>query len=394
MKAFLLACILLISSFVLAQEQPSGEPARSDKIADARRNLTDYFLDSNVTMVSQYVKYLCFKLESDDYLALYPEEKWLLYVFLGEYDSLFQSITLYDKRNLDKIPPEPDILYEKLLEKTALRRNAILLKAQSLGLNSEQRAFLPLLFDYCFLDTKSQTISQEQLNDSASRFMNIYPNAVTNPFIRNYIQYILVLKPWSFGFDLGGSLNIVTGDMYKTFSHQGGLCVGFDASYRKFTGFLRLNLDFGRTRDSVLFSDYLWEKHKPANNILCELSLSYPLNVNKRTRLLPFAGIGTTRIYPENPNQTDDDTYAENPYSLDAFCWVGGINFDYRFGKTYLITENEIDFVPSSFYIRFRYSLYVSQFTGDKIIYNGYVHNISVSVFGLFERMKYIQDNK
>jgi len=391
MRITIIFFIILITTTLQAQVADTVPYTRADSIADARAFLHDYFLENDTVNVALYFNYLNSELESEEYLALYPEEKWFLWMYLHQYDSVFNSILKHENRNLNKITPQADMLYDKLLEKTAARKAEILRESgRYTGLNAAGHDFLPLLLDYCFLGSTFETRNQQQLNADAEVYLKNFPQSAYRSFTRKYVQFVLKLKPWSFGVNAGLTFNYTDGKLHNTFSHQGGFNFGVDLAYHKVTGFVRLNLAWGQTRDSVEFSDFLWKRHKLVNSLMAEFALSYPITFKQGHRLMPFAGIGSISLSPRNPNKTDENPDASNPYSLDAFCWVGGINFDYRLGQPDLSQTDDGNYQRTSGFIRFRYSLYATQFSKSKKEYNGYVHTISIGLHGFIERLNYV----
>jgi hypothetical protein len=386
MKPFLFFTLFLISLTLFAQEKPISDSARSIAISESRRYLMEEFLRNDMNTVGEAMQYLCRELETKEYLALYPEEKWMIWLYLQQYDSLFSAVRDYDKREINKIEPEPDELYTQLLGKTSACREAILKQIDRKDVpDASNLDFLPLLLDYCCLGTDYETLDQEKLNNAATKYMATYPLSAFNPFIKKYVQFILTQKDWTFGADIATGMNIIDGRMHNTFSHQGGFGFGFDLAYKKITGFFRLNIDFGRTRDTIHFSNFTWNKHKLANNLMGELSFGYPLKLSPKIKLLPFAGIGMTSLYPRNPNKTDENPDAANPYHINAFCWVGGLTLDYKLGKSSPLQLVGSSYQKNTGYLRIRYSIYQTEFSPSRKAYNGYIHNISVGLQGFIE---------
>ena len=391
MKPLLLSLLLLCVVALEAQEGVIPDTARYSKIREARRAVTEYFLENDMQLVRETMLYLSRDLETDSMLALFPEEKWLLWIYLEAYDSVFAGVREYDRRKVGKVAPEEDVLYDRLVENTAVNREAILKpEGKLLKLSSADRDFIPLLLDYCFLGTAYETMNQEQLNKAAELYLAKFPETSFKTFIRKYVQFILKRQRWTLGADIALSMNVVDGNMHHTFSHQAGGGFGIDLAYRKVTTCFRMNFDFGRTRDTVHFSSFTWNRHKLTNNIMAELSFGYPLRLSERIRLLPFAGMGLTSLYPRNPNRSDENPDATNPYHITAFCWVGGMSFDYRLGKPNITNAGGNKYERNSGYLRFRYSIYETRFSPSRKELNGYIHNITIGLQGFVEWFDYI----
>ncbi len=149
-------------------------------------------------------------------------------------------------------------------------------------------------------------------------------------------------------FDLG--VGTLTNTLNRYFSNNFNLAFGFDLAYLDCIFFLRATLGFCSVKKDIEYKNRQWPEKLSTGLAIGDLAIGYPLIDNKKSRIIPFAGINYINFSP----LSNQDKYEE--HHIGKFAYSLGLNYDYKLIKTINImsTFNE----KSAWFIRTR--VYVS----------------------------------
>ncbi|MBK9335145.1 MAG: hypothetical protein IPM98_00610 [Lewinellaceae bacterium] len=136
---------------VAVATQTDSLPAPAINIAQCRQNLHRAFARNDRPDVQYWLDSLR-RLEDDRYLALYWDERWLLYLWLENYAPLLLEVaqhnSLAETLEMYKLPPPKDSLFDLLDTRMYEDRLYLFDQVRKGWLTAEERAFSALLVNY------------------------------------------------------------------------------------------------------------------------------------------------------------------------------------------------------------------------------------------------------
>jgi len=394
---FLLFCICLwpnlfgqsdsLKKAILNYQDPKEEIIRK-----GRKMILDKFLENDKKKVGEILDYLKNNEEDKDYLAFYPVEKWLIYFWTGEYETIIRDVahsdSVYIKALNRKVLPPQDLLLQNLKEKLREQRIDIKDQIKSSKLNDTEKDFLILNFDFSLVDYDHKDITQDSLNLAANKFLLAYPNSKFEDFTRKYIRHEFKPSKWGYAFEFFSGYGTFTSNLGKNFKNNVPIGVAFDISYKNFILYLRGYIGFSKTTDSISFKKGTWRKGDQVRIFLPEASLGYVAFENKLFKMAPFVGISSTSVSPTDHDKDKIPEYKN--VGLDfTTTYTFGFNIDFKLGKTNIPIAS-MKREESYWFIRIRYAYNKPQFDWKYSGFNGDFHYLTIGIGGFGRTIKIV----
>lgn len=371
-----------IRNFILTYRDP-----KTEIISKGRRLIFDKLLQNDTSKVREVVDYLENE-EDENYLALYPQEKWMLYYWTGQYEKVLENLPssqrhYYGRFFFRGFYPDADPVLHKLVEVVKGSKDEIVRHIKASALSDTDKDFLALNLDYQLSGLSYRSNNNPVAGTEA--FLKVHPNSAYETYVRRNIKQEVVRSKWGLGFEFFSGYGILTNDLKTHFKNTVPVGVGFDVAYKNFTLYLRDFIGFSRTKDSLHFPAGIWKKGAQARIYLPEASLSYPLLESRRFKLSPFAGIASCSFAPtendRNKNLVNDDV--ELKFTT---AYTFGLNVDWKLGKSYsgLVAANE----DAYWFLRIRYAFNSPQFKNKYTGFNGNLHAVTIGIGGFGRPVK------
>lgn len=161
-----------------------------EKIAEARQLLRAAFLLSDDSTTNAWLDTLTLRLESRELAATYPEERWLLWYWIGRYDRIFGDLDSFNTETVwlqqQKTQPPNDSLIHVLDEISSVNQHALFGKIRTANLSAEEKAFAALHLEY-LLSPRPTPAQVEDQDDKALLFLEKFPRSRFRPYMRDYL---------------------------------------------------------------------------------------------------------------------------------------------------------------------------------------------------------------
>jgi hypothetical protein len=263
-------------------------------------------------------------------LWLWPNERLLLAFWLGDYQSAEAFLVpgpVSDDGPRPYLPPS-DLLFRRIQEASAGRREQLKQGIRSSGLDADRRYFLLLLFDYLLkLDPLSRE-EQLELNRAAKYFILRFPSSS----YRSYVDRVIVSpaprpSPWGWGLDLGPAYTVFFGELRRSYTDSFGFTCGVDVAYKRLVTYLRMQRTT-LTTSGHYSSGGVWDSGTVADVIWPELGVGYLVAASRRFKLAPFAGAGLPWFLLESYQTPIMELHP----SLSMLNYNAGMELDFRWG--------------------------------------------------------------
>ncbi len=363
------------------------DDSRSTLISKGRNLLLDNFMAGDISKVREIKDYLVENADKD-YITFYPVDYWFILYWTGDYMELAEDIRGYDSTRLDnyskRIRPMPDMLYDKLLEKSLENESRLKREIGEAGLDEETRQFLTLNLDYLFLESRKDDYKLDTLNEQAGEFLDHYSSGRYGEFTRQYIRYKMVPKNWGITFEFFTGYGFFKGNLSEHYTNNIPFGVAFDICYKNFELYLRDYIGFNKTRQDKVYSLGTFEKGSRTMVFLPEASLGYVMYNDNRLKVSPFAGIGAMDISPSTADTEKTPELKEVNLKFNTTT-MAGINFDIKFGP-----QRTPQFRPKASYgfMRVRYALNFPQFGKKYDGMEGTMHYVTIGFGGMARGLK------
>ena len=328
-------------------------------------------------------------MQTEDYVALYPGEQWMIMYWTGEYEQLPEMILQIDQEFLEKfarrIAPKQDLLYTKLIERSWDQLEMLEDKINNSKLDIKSKDFLLLHLNFMVSGEPLMKLPQEEVNTMASLYLETHPDSAYEDYIRKNIRYEFSPSKWGLGFEFFSGYGIFSGELSEMYNNHGVLGVAFDVEYNKFTLYLRNYIGFAKTKQEREVAGVRWSKNSSAEMFFPEASIGYTVMENDKIKLSPFAGIGAADI---GPILTDTEARPELELLEVGFSpsYTVGLNLNIKLGwKVDPLLSLKED--KSYWFLRLRYGYTMPQFN-DYPMHSGNVHQITIGIGGMYRGMK------
>lgn len=337
MRIYLLLLFVLSGGSLFAQNEgmfriPTVELTPSERIVQERQMLRQAFLSGDDQGVNRLLDTLTLVLEDSVLAATFPEERWLLWYWTGNYPRLFADVLDYNQRyrfvQSQKLPPPADSLIHLLDEVSAASAHLLYQKITAAYLSAEETAFATLHLQYLLTPRPTDRQVEEQ-DENVVAFLEKFPASPFRYYLRNFLYGHT--KMLNKGVDLDIMLTVARPDgRYGAhFRTAVGFSFGIDYWKNRWLVGGRFGMGFQSTR-----IDFKLERTDVARDslgILGYLGAETGLIVlNKgKVRVTPMASGGLALL--SIPARREFD-FAQR-YSYLNFYGQVGLNLDYRIGR-------------------------------------------------------------
>lgn len=333
--------IFLIFSFlfaVYASAQPDtifripmAELTVTEQIAQDRQLLRAAFINLEDSTVNSLLDTLDLVLEDSFLAATYPEERWLLWYWTGNYPRLFGDLHRYDQRyrflQSQKVPPPADSLMNLLDEVSTSSAHLLYQKIAAARLSAEETAFAILHLEY-LLSPRPTDAEIAAQDDNVIAFLEKFPHSRFRPYILEFLYSGTKTVNSGYDFDLMLTVGRPDGHYGSHMKTSFGASLSFAWWKNRFQLGGRIGMGFQGTR-----IDFDLERTEVAKDSLGISGFMGPeagftLIDNKKIRLTPIIGAGGVLL--SIPGRRDAD-FAQR-FSYFNVYGNFGFNLDYRIG--------------------------------------------------------------
>lgn len=330
---FLMICQLGYSqNDSLRKEISSFQDTTNQNIAKARGLLLVKFEESDFKAVLELKNYLQ-KLESKDYISLYPAERWLLDYVLKDYDDVGQTVLSHDSAYYAsfnyRIRPAYDLLEKKLVEYAADNLNKLENAIENSNRSKEDKEFLKLNLYYIILTTQKPPNFRDDLNKLANAFLSAFPESKYAAYTKEYIRYEFGPTDYGFGINLGMGARLNSGDIKRTIDDGMVFGLGFVVTSSKWDYDLRFLVGPVQLLKDIPVQSKTWPKGSSGNYMNFEFSVAHNLLDSKKHKLAPSVGMGLTEFSPIQDSINNNSYYQD--IKVDLFSVVLGINYQFKY---------------------------------------------------------------
>lgn len=363
---------------------------KSDEISHSRRVLLDKFLEKNrIGIILEMDKLML--LDDRDYQTLYPIEFWLLSYWLQDFNAILSSVrerktdSLYNKRDVVKIPPQRDYLTIKLLERSGEEKDQIIKRTKEADLSNEEKDFLLLHLDYLLNNTGQDSV-QEKLNQMADDFLTRYPESDYASFAKTYIRIRYTVSDDGYALSFFSGKFLFTGNLTDHYRQPTLFGLSFDGIRNRWVYQLNITLGFCKTKKDMPARDEVWPQGSKALGGNVDVAFGRQLVNNKILTVTPLAGIGIFGLDP-NTNTKKEPEYKGGGIKTNIAGRVGFMA-DIRLKREDLSTGSLSHYYYMSStvpFIRVGYDFIATPLKNSFIRYSGTVHKITIGV-GITQR--------
>ncbi len=268
---------------------------KSDAIGKARRLLLDKFIEMDFYGVMNEMNYLM-SMDDENYMALFPQEFWLLSFWLKDYTTILKTMvpadTVITTSKIKRIPPQPDYLTTKIIEKTTEHEKDLTADIYKASLSDDEKDFLSLYLKFLCENISYHHSRQQELNVLADKFLTTHPTGQYSDFVRKYIRvkYEPVASGTGYSFHAGALL--LSGNMQKYFNSPTFIGLGIDALKNKWLFQFNIGFAFGKTKMGMPLSNATWPAGSKVFGGHIDVVAGYFVLDNTNIGLAPYISAG------------------------------------------------------------------------------------------------------
>lgn len=288
------------------------EPATTERIAAARKNLLACFLADDPACAGLWRDSLMELENNNEYAALVWDERWLLYFWEEAYGNLFDEATRFDdtehQQLADKQPPPQDSLFEWLDNALYEQRFEIYGKINRGFLTEEEKQFALIELDY-LLRLNQDEVASGDWNKRLDAFLKRHPDSRFKPYIKTnlYSQKARVRTDRGITFDALFASGRWDGELERSLRSPYGLDIGLYYWAKRWNIGARCLFGFQKLATPVFQNGYEWPKNDPTIFIAPMLEVGYSVVNAKKLIVFPSVGAGISILKPPGTDEEEDD---------------------------------------------------------------------------------------
>lgn len=328
----ILFAFLVAFAPLAATGQTDSLPTQDININQCRRQLIQAFERNDRPEVQFWADSLR-RLEDNGYLALYWDERWLIYLWLENYAPLFSEVVRHnsavEELALYKISPPKDSLFERLDTRLFEDRLYLFDQVRKAWLSAEERAFASLLVSYLLrLNVDEQ--AQKDFDAQLDGFLKAYPKSRFAAFIRAKMYHTPPPDNWGLGLDILFLNGSWSGELERYLRPLFGVDMALFFSQKRFTGAFRFAVGGQRLARPVVQNRYEWPEDDPSTFLSGDVEIGYDIINKSSIRIFPTIGGGFSSIHPPTDEATDAPEYYEF-FKFRGWHYQAALHTDIKF---------------------------------------------------------------
>jgi hypothetical protein len=316
-------------------------------IKNGRRFLAQKIVDIDPPKIKEAYTYLKEQKCTKDYTIFYFIEEIYIATLLQDWDTWKEYASNYKQMTNKAVYPRLEhmitILYNRVKDNSLLYLKSI---EENPRLNNEDKAVLKLFF--WVLENENPN---EEYNKIYDQFLELYPNSIYIPFIKNSLpsKYFKSSLSW----DVGAGYFIPSGNIKDVVESSLGGALAMDVTYNNlfFSLFARfaapsLKEPLKATNED---GDMNFEKGYDFRFSSGGLGAGYFIARNDRFRIAPYLQISGASLKSNEYNDSKDKD--KEAYMFDNFCYGFGIHSEmkiYEYDET--IGDNPFSYSPQGYF--------------------------------------------
>ena len=356
-----------------------SQSSKLEVISKYRELLLDNIVAMDKQKTRELLYYTLQQVENENYLALYPDEKWMICLLIGEYPLITSEMagmdSTYYEKLINKVKPKEDQLYSILLKKIESYGPAI---EKDISDNEEisltDQSFYKLLIQE-FSSESNMKNYRENLNKKATDFLNNFPGTPYELYVRNFIRYEFVPKSFSLGMEVYSGYALLSKGLKNYYNGTVPLGLGIIWGLDNF--YLNTRMIFGsnKLKQEIQYNDSVWPQECISMLYDFELSLGYNYHLTKKICVSPVIGCGWASLSPSDVEKKDNKSLED--FEINAFCSpVLGFDISLVFDNFSSCYYGKMTHSYNAFALRYTY--HPISFKKDYNYLNGAIHNLSV----------------
>ena len=301
--------------------QPDTPRTQTELIAAGRQSLITGFRSGDEAAVKNWLLALRI-LEDDNHLPLQWDERWLLYIWLKDYNTALgeaaRFTNAWEEANRMKIPPPEDSLFNIVDNRLYADREQHFEQIRQSSLAAEDKEFSGLLLDY-LLRLSTEEPAASEYDARLDSFLLHYPKTRYTRLIRKRMYNTPPPGDWALSLDFQFFQGNWSDMLEKNFRTSYGVDFGLSYWRKRWSLGLRVPIGGQKLDRPVEAKGYFWEEDEPSTFFGVEIETGYDLIQQPRLRIFPTVGGGYTSLRP--PSGDEDDP---NPDYYDFFKFQGG----------------------------------------------------------------------
>jgi len=248
------------------------------------------------------------RLEDDGYLALYWDERWLLYLWLENYAPLLSEVARHnsavEELAVYKMSPVKDSLFERLDTRMYEERLVLFDQVRKGWLTAEERAFTSLLVTY-LLRLSVEDHEKKDFDAQLDAFLKTFPTSRFVEFIRRKMYNNPQPDDWGVGLDLLFLQGNWSGDIERSLRTLYGVDMAFYVTKKRFNTLVRFAVGTQKLARPVRHRGFDWPEDDRSSFLSGDLELGYDIIHKPRLRVFPTVGGGYSAVRPPANDEVD-----------------------------------------------------------------------------------------
>ena len=379
-------CLLFATSYKSTAQSNKGNSEIDQstfEILNARTSILDNFNKKDFHRVKVQCDSLHSVYETDNHLAFFPAEYWLLCLWTKDYTTILNDKFLTDTNQYNNSYisyPVLDNMGEEVRKVSREQNQTIKDEIAKSNLSQKDKDFLNVVLYYTIhKSNEAKDTLQISINNLANSYISNYSNSQNNGVIKKYIikEYIGLNNADELLF--GGGLTVPGSNLGKYLSSSYNLAI----DYRRYFGNLFVgfsaNMYSGYLTDSVKINSTYVQKDEIYRTYTVGLDVGDRIFDGQKLSFSVFGGAGYNAL---NVNHfTNKEKSKSEQITIDTYGTRIGFALDFKFIKqgVFAVYKNHSDFNHYKFF-RIKYDYQIPMFKDKASELTGGFHNITLSI--------------
>ena len=347
-------------------------------ISKARNLIMDSFITEDLYKVKKAFTYLTVEVEDKYYKPFYANEKWIIALWIGEYKLMLEEIIHYDSIYLNKsslfLYPMKDLLYMKLLEATAEKKDLLFAEIDGSDLKLIDKEFLKLWVNNLLLSLRDEKLMDaEAVKDKLDRYLLHFPLSPYIKYIKEYIKKEYIKGKSSLGYHLNFGYGWYQEPLSQYFRDFADIELGLEMTMSKFYLSMFFSVGGSELKQQIPYPENDWLKGEYSENYRAGIRPGYVFELGKTT-FVPFVSAGLTEILPADKDIRSNAIYQEFGTGL-GFSTGGGLMLKIVISDTEYVNFYRMRYEKVKWLLNisteYNYNFYPDErFSGGTIIFN------------------------